>query len=255
MTNPVSLIVTDVDGCLGRGEGRAYDLDVIQQLAELNRAARRGEPVPAITLCTGRPGAYVDAVMQMLDGFVPAVFENGAGLYFPEGYRFAWNPIIPRSARKTILSVRSLLEESVVDAGIGYFQPGKELALTLFPWPGHTLAEVGAVAEQAFAGRDVPCSVEVGVTSVGIWLDGVDKGAGLRWLADEVGVSLECMAGIGDDTGDISFLKLAGFSAAPQNAIPAVKDIVEYVSPLAHGQGVLDIIEQARPRAWAAHQT
>jgi hydroxymethylpyrimidine pyrophosphatase-like HAD family hydrolase len=248
VTSPISLIVTDVDGCIGRGEGRAYDLDVIQQLAEMNRAARRGEPVPAVTLCTGRPGAYVDAVMQMLDGFVPAVFENGAGLYFSQGYRFAWNPIIPHSARKTILSVRALLEESIVDAGIGYFQPGKELALTLFPWPGHTLAEVGAVAEQAFAGRDVPCSVEVGVTSVGIWLDGVNKGAGLRWLAEEVGVPLERIAAIGDDTGDIPFLNLAGFSAAPRNALPSVKAIVDYESPLEYGQGALDIIEKARAR-------
>lgn len=249
MPSLFSLIVTDIDGCIGAGEGKAYDPDVIRQLAEMNRAAQRGEPVPAVTLCTGRPGAYVDAMMQVLDGFLPAVFENGAGLYFPRGYRFAWNPAIPRSARKTIVQVRGLLEESIVDAGLGYFQPGKELTLTLFPLPGHTLSEVGVVAEQVFAGRDVPCRVEVGVTSVGIWPDGVDKGAGLRWLANETGVPLSHIAGIGDDTGDVSFLRLAGFSAAPQNAIPAVKDIVEYVSPLTYGQGVLDIIERARSRA------
>jgi hydroxymethylpyrimidine pyrophosphatase-like HAD family hydrolase len=248
LTSPISLIVTDVDGCVGRGEGRAYDLDVIQQLAEMNRAARRGEPVPAITLCTGRPGAYVDAMMQMLDGFMPAVFENGAGLYFSQGYRFAWNPTISHSARKTIQGVRALLEESIVGAGIGYFQPGKELALTLFPWPGHTLAEVGAIAEQSLVGRDVPCSVEVGVTSVGIWLDGINKGAGLHWLAEETGVPLDRMVGIGDDTGDISFLSLAGFSAAPQNAVPSVKAVVDYESPLEYGAAVLDIIEKARTR-------
>jgi hydroxymethylpyrimidine pyrophosphatase-like HAD family hydrolase len=246
MTCPISLIVTDVDGCIGAGEGSAYDLEVIQQLAEMNRAAQRGEPVPAVTLCTGRPGAYVDAMMQMLNGFVPAVFENGAGLYIPEGYRFAWNPIIPRSARKTVLQVRGLLEEAVVDAGIGYFQPGKELALTMFPTPGHDLVEIGFVAEQVFAGRDIPCRVEVGVTSVGIWLDGIDKGAGLRWLADEVGLPLSQTAGIGDDIGDVAFLKLAGFSAAPQNAIPALKEVVDYVSPLTYGQGVLEIIERVR---------
>jgi hydroxymethylpyrimidine pyrophosphatase-like HAD family hydrolase len=244
MPAPFALIVTDVDGCVGRGEGQAYDLEVIQRLAEMNRAARRGEPVPAVTLCTGRPGPYVDAMMQMLDGFVPAVFENGAGLYFPSGYRFAWNPSIPRSARKTVLGVRALLEESVVDAGIGYFQPGKELALTLFPLPGHTLAEVGVAAEAAFDGRAEPCRVEVGVTSVGIWLDGIDKGAGLRWLAEEAGVPLDRVVGIGDDTGDISFLTLSGFSAAPQNAIPSVKAVVRYVSPLTYGQGVLDAIEK-----------
>ncbi len=249
MPSLFSLIVTDVDGCIGAGEGKAYDPDVIRQLADLNRAAQRGEPVPAVTLCTGRPGAYVDAMMQILtvscrrsSRTAPACTSRAVTSL--NGIR----PFPGRHARPSSRCAASWRRQSWIPAS-ATSSPGKELALTLFPQPGHTLTEVGAVTERAFAGRDVPCRVEVGVTSIGIWLEGVDKGAGLRWLADETGVPLSRIAAIGDDTGDISFLKLAGYSAAPQNAIPAVKDVVDYVSPFTFGQGVLDIIEQVRARA------
>jgi hypothetical protein len=51
----IRLVVTDVDGCLGPGEAQPYDFEVLMRLADMNQAARRGEPVPAVTLCTGRP--------------------------------------------------------------------------------------------------------------------------------------------------------------------------------------------------------
>jgi hydroxymethylpyrimidine pyrophosphatase-like HAD family hydrolase len=245
---PFALIVTDVDGCVGRGEAMTYDLRVLESLADLNRRARRGDPVPAVTLCTGRSAAYVDAIMQTIDGFQPAIFENGAGLYFPEDYRFAWNPSIPASERRTILRARELVERDVVQAGIGYVQPGKEMALTLFPMPGYTLDEVGRASLDALEGHGLCCTVEVSVTSVGIWLDGVNKGEGVKWLARETGIPLEGMVGVGDAPGDNYFLEIVGFPAAPANAEPEVKSCVQYVSPHENGQGLLDIIDRVLAR-------
>jgi hydroxymethylpyrimidine pyrophosphatase-like HAD family hydrolase len=246
MASPIRLIVTDVDGCLGAGEAQPYDMQVLQYLAELNRAVRHGECVPAVTLCTGRPAAYVDAMLQTIDGFLPAIYENGAGLYFPEMYRFVWNPAIPATARQTILQARELLEKDVIGPGIGYLQPGKEMAITLFPMPGHTLKEVGQAALATLEAQNFPCRVEVSVTSVDIWLNGTDKGDGVKWLSAETGIPLASMCGVGDTQGDLSFLSLVGFSAAPSNAEPEVKACVDYVSPYVHGQGLVDIIEQAR---------
>jgi hydroxymethylpyrimidine pyrophosphatase-like HAD family hydrolase len=187
-------------------------------------------------------------MMQTIDGFMPAIYENGAGLYFPEGYRFAWNPAIPAKARRAITQVRRLLEHKVVQTGVGYFQPGKEMALTLFPMAGYTLDNVGQAALAALEGQNLPCRVEVGVTSVGIWLDGVDKGEGVKWLAEETGIPPSRMAGVGDAPGDICFLRPVGFSAAPANAEPEVKACVNYVSPYEYGRGLLDIVEQVLRR-------
>lgn len=241
----IRLVVTDVDGCLGAAEAAAYDLDVLRQIAEWNRSTRRGVSWPAITLCTGRPAAYVDAMMQVIDGHMPAIFENGAGLYFPLEYRFAWHPSLHPEAAQVIRRARELIDESVVRAGVGYYQPGKERSITLLAGPGHTLAEVGQACERALSGHRLPVWVEVSVTTVGIWLNGINKGEGLKWLAAETGIPLVAMAGVGDAETDLSFLKLVGFSAAPANADPIVRAVVDYVSPHTVGQGLLDIIQKA----------
>jgi hydroxymethylpyrimidine pyrophosphatase-like HAD family hydrolase len=239
----IRLIVTDIDGCLGPGEGRPYDLDVLARVAECNRRAKRGEDIPAITLCSGRPAGYVDAMMQAVAGFVPAIFENGAGLYFPENYRFAWNPALSESARATMRRARALVEERVIQTGIAAIQPGKEMAVTLLPTPGHGLGEVGDAVASALEGESLACRVEVSVSTVGVWLDGIDKGAGVRWLSEETGIPLGEMAGVTDTWDDLPFLRLVGFRAAPANADREVIHSADYVSPYRNGRGLLDIIE------------
>lgn len=244
MAQSIRLIVSDIDGCLGRGEAQPYDLDVLGRVAECNRRAKRGEDIPAITLCSGRPAAYVDAMMQAVSGFVPAIFENGAGLYFPESYRFAWNPALSASARTEMRRARALLEEHVVQAGIATIQPGKEMSVTLFPSPGHRLDQVGDAATATLEDEGLDCRVEVSVSSVGIWLEGIDKGTGVRWLAKETGIPLAEMAGVTDTWDDLPFLRVVGFRAAPANADREVTQSADYVSPYADGRGLLDIIER-----------
>jgi hypothetical protein len=48
--------------------------------------------------------------------------------------------------------------------------------------------------------------------------------------------------GVGDSDVDLPFLALAGYSAAPANANPAVKEIVQYVAPRPTADGVRDIL-------------
>jgi hydroxymethylpyrimidine pyrophosphatase-like HAD family hydrolase len=239
----ICLIVTDIDGCLGEAEGVPFDLDVVRQIAGWNLRARSGAAVPAITLCSGRPAPYVDAALQVIGGFLPAVCENGAGLYSPQQYRFAWHPALPPDAVEILWRARKTLDAAVVQAGVGHFQPGKERALTLLAAPGHTLADLGCACEQALLDQGLPLEVQVSVTVVGIWLEGSDKGAGLEWLAMETGIPPLQMAGVGDAEGDLCFLRLCGFSAAPANAEDCVKANVDYVSHYEYGRGLLDIIE------------
>jgi hydroxymethylpyrimidine pyrophosphatase-like HAD family hydrolase len=52
------------------------------------------------------------------------------------------------------------------------------------------------------------------------------------------------MAGIGDTKGDLPFLDIVGYSAAPSNAHDIVKVAVDYVSPQAHAYGVAGIISK-----------
>ena len=50
---------------------------------------------------------------------------------------------------------------------------------------------------------------------------------------------------MGDDIPDIGIMKLAEISACPANAVPEVKAISDYISPVFGGKGaVRDVIEQ-----------
>ena len=127
---PIRLIVFDIDGVLTNGEAEPLDLDLFAPLAEMNRVACLDSSKPAVTVCTGRPAPYVEAILQAIDGHIPAVFENGAGLYVPETYQFLPHPRVGDGALMRL--IRQRLIETLLEKKQAYFQPGKEFTLTLF---------------------------------------------------------------------------------------------------------------------------
>ena len=63
---------------------------------------------------------------------------------------------------------------------------------------------------------------------------------------------------MGDDLSDIQIMKISGISACPKNAVPEVKEISEYISPVEGGKGaVRDVIEQVMKiqRNWVEDNT
>ena len=241
------LVVVDVDGCLTPGEGQPWNFEAFRFIAELNRRAREDPTLPAVTLCTGRQEPYVEVLMQAIDAHMPGIYENGGGLYFPRTYRFAENPLITPETKKALAEVKEALRRKIVERGLGYFQPGKEVSLTLYPHGVSVRKLHRAVAEIIRAG-DLPLEAEEGATCVNVLPRGVDKGAGVRWLSEEAGIPLDEMGGIGDAASDLKFLRLVGFAAAPANASPEVKTKADYVSPYEDGEGVVDILRRLLER-------
>lgn len=74
---------------------------------------------------------------------------------------------------------------------------------------------------------------------------GINKGVGLKALADHLGIDIKDTIGIGDNYNDIDLLKGAGLSCAVENAIDEIKAIADYVceSDCAQG-GVAEVIEK-----------
>ncbi len=56
-------------------------------------------------------------------------------------------------------------------------------------------------------------------------------------ICAERGWTLENVAFIGDDVNDLDLLMEAGFSAAPKNAVPQVKKVVDYICERKGGDG------------------
>ena len=72
----------------------------------------------------------------------------------------------------------------------------------------------------------------------------------LQALLQELGVTKEEVAGIGDTEGDLPLRESVGFFACPANATQVIQDVADYVSPHPTVAGVLDILahpELGRP--------
>jgi HAD superfamily hydrolase (TIGR01484 family) len=238
------LVVVDVDGCLTPGEGRSWNFDALKYISQLNRRAQKDTIELAVTLCTGRQEPYVEVMMQAIDAHLPGIYENGGGLYFPREYRFVENPLITAAIRESLLEIKAVLRREVVETGLGHFQPGKEVSLTIYPLSQVGVHQLYLAAAKALATCNAGYVAQESVSCVDVVPRGIDKGAGVRWLSRETGIPLEQIGGIGDSASDLTFLSIVGRSAAPSNAADEVKAAVGYVSPYENGGGVVDILRR-----------
>ena len=79
-----------------------------------------------------------------------------------------------------------------------------------------------------------------------------DKVTAMRQIQQRRGLADDEFAFIGDDLFDVPLLRTVGLSAAPRNALPAVKRAVHYVTKLGGGEGAvrefIDLILAGRKR-------
>ncbi|HOV51564.1 MAG TPA: HAD hydrolase family protein, partial [Methanothrix sp.] len=71
----------------------------------------------------------------------------------------------------------------------------------------------------------------------------VDKGTGLRRVAERMGIDLRDFAAIGDSYSDLAIFELAGFRAAVGNACQELKDMSDFVAQARYGEGFAEIID------------
>lgn len=72
-----------------------------------------------------------------------------------------------------------------------------------------------------------------------------DKKSMLQKLANKHDVSLESILYMGDDIPDYGVMQLSGLPVCPADAVPEIKNISRYISPVKGGQGcVRDVIEK-----------
>src|SRR5207244_8448335 len=69
-----------------------------------------------------------------------------------------------------------------------------------------------------------------------------DKLAVMREMVARHGLTLQQVAYIGDDVNDLEVLNAVGFSAAPADALPAVRNAVDYVWRHKRGRGVIGVV-------------
>ncbi len=71
----------------------------------------------------------------------------------------------------------------------------------------------------------------------------VDKGTGMKRVAERMGIDLTEFAAIGDSNSDRSMFDLAGFRASVGNASPELKAVSDFVAKRSYGNGFAEIVE------------
>ena len=198
----------------------------LARLAELNRASRHDDDVPALTLLTGRPHGYVDALSQALSITLPMSFENGVGLATRDPYRF-W--LDPRAAEGR--GALRLFAEAVEVSDHLTLQPGKVASLSVFPKQSdRDLIDLTTELQGVLERLALDLELDPSTDCVNVLVPGVTKQTGFAWLCNEMRVPPGQVAGIGDSVGDVAWLADCGVSFAPANAVDAVKTAATHVS-------------------------
>lgn len=248
----IRLIVSDIEGCINSDE-RTYDHDALAWIRRANVASSASNAIPPLTLCSGRQAAFVEAISRFVESRYPAVFENGCGLFYalrddPPRHEF-FPDLESRADEIKRLHAACIEVASETGASVSI---GKSVLVTLYPAATKSVTELRELVTEELAARGVTAAMANSASAVDIAPQGVDKGTGLKWLisatTDELGVDLASTAAVGDARGDLPFLELAGFSAAPSNAADQVKAAVDYDSPHEGARGLVDIYRRCIER-------
>ena len=211
-------LICDYDGTLAT-DGKV-DAATVAALERLRSTGRR------LILVTGRQLEGLQAVFPQLDLFDRVVVENGALLYRP-------------AAREEKLLGEPPPEEFIEALRKRHVQPlsvGCSIVATWHPNETTVLEAIEAVG--------LALAVIFDKGAVMVLSPGVNKASGLIAALNELGLSPHNVVGIGDAEIDHAFLNLCECSVAVGNAVPMVKERVDFSTIAERGAGVVELIDR-----------
>ncbi len=239
----IKLFITDLDGCISH-PFVSPDWDAIAEIRALNIRSREEKHIPPITICSGRPFPYVEAVGQWLRVDKPMVFESGGGMYDMKKNSISWNPFFDDKARAAVSEIKKWMEQSILNKYEGTYPEFAKFTDAGLVNPDPSKIDLMHKEVKDFIGDKYP-DFEIHVTdvSINVILSKANKGQGIRNLCDILEIEPKECAYIGDTGGDIPGLEIVGKSFAPSNARPYVKEMVQTVTEEAT-QGVLQAYKE-----------
>ena len=218
------------------------DARALAQLAAHNERAQTQGDVPLITLCTGRPQPFAEALCRLLGNrSLPLIAEMGVWLYDPRDNGYLFDPSITERDMEVIEECTRWVRRTLVPEGV-VIQPGKTAMLSLWhPDTQHLMASKSRI-EAAIEQHGWPMRINASVAWLNLELAQVDKGAGIRRLMTYAGLERSRLAGIGDTFGDMAIREHVAFFGCPHNADPRLKAVADYVARADEVQGVIEIL-------------
>src|SRR5450432_2630264 len=125
------LVICDIDGCLTPEGLEDVDQEALAHITRYNRQARAAGDRPELTLCSGRPQPYVEALSRLLGIAVPCIAENGVWLYDPSTNVYRIDSGITSRDVDAVASITSWMRSRYAGAGAA-IQPGKTASVSLY---------------------------------------------------------------------------------------------------------------------------
>lgn len=242
MPRKFDAIFCDIDGCLAPESGAPLNAEVLARLAAHNRLAVARQDRPVITLCSGRPQPFVEAMCRLLANTVyPAISEMGVWLFDPVAETSQLDPNIGRHHLEGVRGATRWVEQELVPKGV-FVQPGKAASISLWHPDRDWLMSLMPALVDVFAKEGWPLRVSRTVAWLNCDLAHIGKGTGIERFYAKTGLQPSRMAGIGDTPTDHAIRERVGFFACPSNAAPDLSSKADYVSPFHEIDGVLDIV-------------
>lgn len=268
-----SLIATDLDGTLLRGDDTLSDRSRAALAMAIERGARH-------LVVTGRPAPRVRPLLDELGSQGLAVCGQGAQLYDAGADRMVWSVTLDRELAETALGkieaevgdVYAAVDQDGVD-GLTLIEPGYEMPHPTLPavrvlrrgdlWTEpiskvllrHPLlsddelasAARGAVGSLATVTMSGPGTVELQPC-------GVTKATGLALAAEHLGLAPAATIAFGDMPNDIPMFDWAAHGVAMANAHPELKAVADEVTLSNEEDGIAVVLERmfSRPRTPSA---
>lgn len=246
-------IMVDIDGCLLPNDGEIYEdyFTGMPLFAKRVKEANEGKR-SLIGFCTGRDRNYVEAV-AFTSGRPNSwsIIESGIALFNPTTKQLLLNPKLAKEIREAFITIRQERLPKILNEFRQLFDyPGKMNNIALELRYGATIS----IKECYEAVKSGLCDLEKeGVITirhsnlaVDISPAGIDKAAGIEFLAELLCINISQMGGIGDSYGDFPMLEKVGYTGCPANASEECRQLVisrgGFPSKREYASGVMDVI-------------
>jgi len=214
------VLATDYDGTIAHHG--AVPNDVVESLKALKASGR------AILLVTGRELDELKAIFPEHTIFDLIVAENGALLYNPATLEETKLGDPPPPAFVHTLQAR----------GVQPLSAGRVIVAT---WEPHQATVLEVIKEFG-----IERQIIFNKGAVMILPPGINKAKGLETALDNMGYSLHNVVGVGDAENDTAMLQAAECAVSVANALPALQNISDWITPADHGTGVMQLADRMR---------
>lgn len=212
------VLATDYDGTLA-DQGHVSEA-VVEKLKQFQATGRK------IVLVTGREMRDLVEVFPSYKIFDYIIAENGALIHETGTGKEQMLGPAPDPSFVQALQEKGVHPISVGKVIVATWEPYEQIVLDTIKTSGlerQVIFNKGAVM---------------------ILPSGINKATGLQTLLHALHLSLHNTVAIGDAENDGALLQAAECAVAVNNALPALKAIADWVTPSAHGDGVIELMDQ-----------